>query len=286
MTGRAGRRGLDNIGFAVLLKGPFQDLALMRGLFGSPPDPVRSALRVNFSMTLNLLKAYEIDQVHDLLAQSLLAWQSVARHTRQALRKASEEQFASFVRHVDFLVQVRMVTPQGRLTADGELAAALRVQHPLVLHAAIAAGGFPGDPALMAGSMAALVEERPEPEPRDWRDYRRLQNRFPELRRAVSAMSIAVKPMIRRLGEGGFPVPGEPDFRSCLAIHQWASTHDWQRAVSHLGDNGGYPGDLVRLVLLVGEHLNQLANLESPEHGRIIESAARARRLILVEPMI
>jgi superfamily II RNA helicase len=286
MTGRAGRRGLDDIGFAVLLKGPHQDLALMRGLFGSPPDPVRSALRINFSMTLNLLKAYEIDQIHDLLARSLLAWQSVPRRTRGALRRASEDQFRSFVRHVDFLAEAGLVTASGRLTGEGELAAALRVQHPLVLHAAIAAGGFPAEPELMAGAMAALTEERPEPEPRDWARYRRLQQGHPHLRRAVSRLAAAARPMVRLLSERGFPAPGEADFRSCLAMHQWASTHDYLGAVGNLGERGGYPGDLVRLVLLVGEHLNQLANLESPDHADLIRTAAQARRLILVEPMI
>jgi hypothetical protein len=44
------------------------------------------------------------------------------------------------------------------------------------------------------------------------------------------------------------------------------------------------PGDLVRLILLVGEHLNQLATLRGREE--LTRAAAEARRLIRRDPVI
>ncbi len=63
MLGRAGRRGMDHIGFAVIYPGPFQNPSLICGLLDSPPDPVRSAMGVNFSMTLNLLLSHTPEEV-------------------------------------------------------------------------------------------------------------------------------------------------------------------------------------------------------------------------------
>jgi superfamily II RNA helicase len=37
MTGRAGRRGMDNIGFAVAVPGKFMDIPLINRLISSPP---------------------------------------------------------------------------------------------------------------------------------------------------------------------------------------------------------------------------------------------------------
>ena len=50
MTGRAGRRGMDNIGFALLVPDKFMDVRLMARLLHSPPSEVVSQIKINFSM--------------------------------------------------------------------------------------------------------------------------------------------------------------------------------------------------------------------------------------------
>lgn len=87
MTGRAGRRGMDKIGFAAVVPGPFQDPILVHSLFGAPPDPVISQIHINFSMVLNLLLSHEPDQIKNLLEASLAAFQQ--GRTRKA-RKLEE----------------------------------------------------------------------------------------------------------------------------------------------------------------------------------------------------
>ncbi len=82
MTGRAGRRGMDNVGFCLLLPGPFQDLAYMAKLFGAQPEPIISQLNINFSMTLNLLLSHQPLGVRQLLKLSLAAWQNTSQDKR------------------------------------------------------------------------------------------------------------------------------------------------------------------------------------------------------------
>jgi len=67
MIGRAGRRGKDNIGFALVVPGIHQDPHLIQELRDSPSEPLISRIRINFSMTLNLLLSHTPMEVKDLL---------------------------------------------------------------------------------------------------------------------------------------------------------------------------------------------------------------------------
>jgi superfamily II RNA helicase len=79
MTGRAGRRGKDNVGFAVLIPGLHQDPELIYDLKDSPPEPLVSQIRINFSMTLNLLLSHRPEEVQDLLDFSFASFQERGR---------------------------------------------------------------------------------------------------------------------------------------------------------------------------------------------------------------
>jgi len=70
MTGRAGRRGMDNIGFAMVIPGRFLDTPLIATLLKSPPEDVLSQIRIDFSMVLNLLLSHNPEEIKDLLLQS------------------------------------------------------------------------------------------------------------------------------------------------------------------------------------------------------------------------
>jgi ATP-dependent RNA helicase HelY len=75
MIGRAGRRGMDRIGFALVIPGLHQDPQLLYELKDSPPEPLRSQIHINFSMTLNLLLSHTPQEIHELLAKSFSAFQ-------------------------------------------------------------------------------------------------------------------------------------------------------------------------------------------------------------------
>jgi len=82
MTGRAGRRGMDEIGFVLIVPGQHQDPRLINELLKSSPDPIQSQIRVNFSMVLNLLLSHSLEEIRDLFAASLSTFQNLSRDTR------------------------------------------------------------------------------------------------------------------------------------------------------------------------------------------------------------
>ncbi len=75
MIGRAGRRGKDTIGFALILPGPHMDPQLIKGLSKSPPEPIQSQLRINFSMVLNLLLSHTPGEIKYILERSFATYQ-------------------------------------------------------------------------------------------------------------------------------------------------------------------------------------------------------------------
>ena len=58
MTGRAGRRGRDNVGFVVAAPGLHQDPLRIAQLLKASPDPLVSQFRATYTTLLNLLDAY------------------------------------------------------------------------------------------------------------------------------------------------------------------------------------------------------------------------------------
>src|ERR671939_1306680 len=84
MTGRAGRRGRDNVGFVVLAPGPFQNPRKIAELLKSPPDPLESQFRATYSSLLNLLDAYEsFARVREIAERSFAHRETARRISRQ-----------------------------------------------------------------------------------------------------------------------------------------------------------------------------------------------------------
>lgn len=83
MTGRAGRRGKDNVGFVVLAPGQFQNPKRVAELLKAPPDPLESQFRSTYTSLLNLLDAFKsFEQVCEI-AQRSFAYQKTARKIEQ-----------------------------------------------------------------------------------------------------------------------------------------------------------------------------------------------------------
>ena len=85
MTGRAGRRGKDKIGFVLIIPGSFQNPFLINDLLSSPPEPIKSQIKINFSMVLNLLLSHRPEEIKKLLDYSLANFQN--RHRKEKRNK-------------------------------------------------------------------------------------------------------------------------------------------------------------------------------------------------------
>ncbi|MCX7822890.1 MAG: DEAD/DEAH box helicase [Syntrophobacterales bacterium] len=86
MTGRAGRRGMDEAGFVLIVPGPYQDPRYIHDLLLSPPEPIESKVKVNFSMVLNLLLSHRPEDIRDLFAMSLATFQNISEEKPKVRR--------------------------------------------------------------------------------------------------------------------------------------------------------------------------------------------------------
>ncbi|HEY6120364.1 MAG TPA: hypothetical protein VIV66_10415, partial [Pyrinomonadaceae bacterium] len=90
MTGRAGRRGRDNVGFIVAAPGLHQDPQRIAELLRASPDPLVSQFRATYTTLLNLLDAYgSFTQVRDIVEKSF-AHRDVADRVARLEAESSE----------------------------------------------------------------------------------------------------------------------------------------------------------------------------------------------------
>jgi ATP-dependent RNA helicase HelY len=76
LTGRAGRRGIDVEGHAVVLWHPDIDPAEVAGLASTRTFPLRSSFAPTYNMTINLVNQMGPTQAHKLLEQSFAQYQA------------------------------------------------------------------------------------------------------------------------------------------------------------------------------------------------------------------
>jgi ATP-dependent RNA helicase HelY len=76
LTGRAGRRGIDVVGQAVVSWSPFVPFDRVAALAGSRSFHLRSAFRPTYNMAANLVRTYSSEQAHHLLNLSFAQYQA------------------------------------------------------------------------------------------------------------------------------------------------------------------------------------------------------------------
>lgn len=70
MSGRAGRRGMDEVGHVVVLNNTFEPVEDAAKLATARPDPLSSRFTPSYGMVLNLLERHTIDDARDLIERS------------------------------------------------------------------------------------------------------------------------------------------------------------------------------------------------------------------------
>lgn len=76
LTGRAGRRGLDDLGHAIVLWNPFVPFEQLASLASSRTFHLHSAFRPTYNMAANLVRSYTSEQAHHLLNLSFAQYQA------------------------------------------------------------------------------------------------------------------------------------------------------------------------------------------------------------------
>ncbi|MBX6769551.1 MAG: RNA helicase, partial [Actinomadura rubrobrunea] len=76
LTGRAGRRGIDVEGHAVVIWGPGVDPGAVAGLAGTRTYPLNSSFRPSYNMAVNLVGAVGVERARTLLEESFAQFQA------------------------------------------------------------------------------------------------------------------------------------------------------------------------------------------------------------------
>ncbi|RBY90139.1 RNA helicase [Blastococcus sp. TBT05-19] len=100
LTGRAGRRGIDIEGHAVVVWAPGMDPSVVAGLASTRTYPLKSSFRPSYNMAVNLVSSFGRARARELLASSFAQFQAdrsvvglaraAARHERDAEQAAAE----------------------------------------------------------------------------------------------------------------------------------------------------------------------------------------------------
>lgn len=271
MTGRAGRRGMDNIGFAVAIPGKFMDIRHVAKLISSPPSFVTSRIKINFSMALNLLLSHTPAEIEELLKKSFATFLLLSVRKKKKMRGLMENDhrylWRDFKRHLGFLIETGFVAENETLTEDGMWASQLRVDQPLMIAEGFRLGIFPdSDPALLAGIIASFVNEN-ECDDRMDKDW--LPKHLAETFKAVKT---ELSPFARLTYKRGFEV--RPLYlRPAVIMYHWASGKDWDKvlALSEMAE-----GDLAMLILRTADNLRHVRALS----GVFPKAAAAAGKAI------
>jgi superfamily II RNA helicase len=275
MTGRAGRRGQDNIGFMLAVSGRFMDLNHIRRLLFRAPEDILSQLKNDFAMVLNLLLSQTPTDIHKIFERSLAAYQQNKRH-QGASSSAAKSLWADFQRHLNILQKEGFVDSDERLTQDGYWASRLRLDHPLLVAQCLREHAFPEDnEKFLAAVVAVFAYDR------DDEIKLTVKDPPPKLMLSFKKVILAVRPLAHRLEAAGFTT-AKLHPSAGIAMYYWAQGHSWESVIKATGIA---EGDMASLVLRTADNLRQIAALKDT-HPEVAACAYKAREAILREPVL
>ena len=261
LCGRAGRRGLDDLGHAVVSWSPALHIAELASLATSPAPDLRSSFRPTYNMAVNLVRRFPVRRVNELLDKSFAQFQDVRR--LDALSARLERILTVLERrgHVN--------VADWKLTTSGELLARIYHESDLIITEALSSGMLDGlDAPRLAATLSAFTYEtragRWQPEPR-------LPTVVTDRIRALvsEAESLRAQETEMRIAKSRRPDPGFAE-----AALRWASGERLDRVLER---SALPPGDFVRNAKQLADLLRQVSLLaQLKETAATAAEAARA----------
>ena len=242
LTGRAGRRGLDVVGHAVVPWTPQLSLVDLGTLATSPAPELSSSFRPSYNLAVNLVRRYRADQAHVLLERSFAQFRDRRHH--HALSRRLD-------RALELLGRRGYVELAGwRLTERGTLLAGIYHECDLLVAEALCQGVFDG---LSAPALAGLVSAITfEARPGRWR----APGGVPKAAAGALAALEDLAAALRADEEAShLPRTRAPDRGLAAAVFGWAGGERLERALERAEMA---PGDFVRNVKQLVDLLRQL----------------------------
>jgi superfamily II RNA helicase len=275
MTGRAGRRGKDKVGFVLVIPRHPRDFERAKELAESEPEDLRSAFRVQYYQVLNLLATMGYEDALTVLDKSFAVYQMARRSHRRA-RTARQELRTEFKRRASLLQELGYLDENWHPTIIGEWGLLIRHERSLFIVEAVRQGLMDTlSLEELAGWAAAFTTER--------------SPRYPVARVNLEPLWWLVYELEEleekhKLEPSRFSDEFEGEHfsdanRRAAAVFRWAEGKwDWNMLVERSGSD---EGDLQRLILQAAEVLRQLEELPLPVALR----AKMARLSLLRDPV-
>ena len=283
-TGRAGRRGIDRAGFAVVGWSPFTPFDEVAELAASRSFHLRSAFRPTYNMAANLLGRLDPDAARRLMARSFAQFQA-DRAYRDRFRSpsvaAATGPSAAMARRFDAVAAV--LRERGHLhgwkpTESGALVARVYHESDLLVAEAVARGRLEGltGPELAAAVSALTYESR---SPRTPRAPELPSDRFRACLEDLDGLAAAIADSERRHGAAGAgPLAagtggaGRLDARLADAVCRWADGG----SLGDVLDGDLAPGDFVRHIKQAVDLLGQISSVARPPLAATARQTAKA----------
>ncbi len=150
LTGRAGRRGIDNVGHAVVAWSQATRFATVAHTALAPPPDLRSSFHPTYNLAVNLVRRWTRPQAHALLGSSYGQWQA----PKESISLAS-----LLDRRIDVL-ESRGYVDGWQVTPDGVVLCGLYHESDLLVAEVLLSGLLDDlEPAQLAGVVSALTFE-------------------------------------------------------------------------------------------------------------------------------
>ena len=279
LTGRAGRRGLDDEGHALVCWSPFVSFNRVAGLAGSRDFVLRSAFRPTYNMVANLVLGRTRSEAVDLLSRSFAQFQldrqGVAIHQDAETRSPppSKRDLRSATTGLSERMEAALRVLEARGMADGWSLkdrglplAAIHNEADLLVVESLDSGLLEGlDPGMLSAVVSCLSYRKRGPgEPSSVQ----LAGAFPERFNGLCGLAAGVASAER---EEGLEPSEPPDPGFAHVIYAWANGEELAEVLN--GTLTG--GEFVRNVRLVADLMRQLTKVAPPLLAATAEEAGR-----------
>jgi len=266
LTGRAGRRGIDEIGYAAVLCSPFHTFGDVARIAGGRPRALSSSFRPTYNLAVNLVRRHSREAAYTLVSSSFAQF-------------LSEEDLVGELDSVLGVLERRGYLDGWKVTEAGSRLARLYHEADLLVAEALEAGHLDGlDPASLAAVASGLCYEA----------RRERDAPLPAPNAKVAGRLEAIEELSEALsGEertGHLPVTRGVDSGFASLIYDWARGRELRQVLQPNAGSGkrgrkAVPlisgGDFVRNVKQVIDLLRQVAMVAArPETAKSARAAA------------
>ena len=269
LTGRAGRRGLDEEGHAVVVWSHETTFGEAARVAAAPPPDLRSAFRPTYNLAVNLVSRFDQDTANEVLHRSFAQWQA-QRADLLSLQLSHRVAVLEELHYVE----------DWSLTASGHRLARIYHESDLLVAEALANELLDGtEPAILAGVVSSVVFEPRRARrlaghrggrPPVRRDRRRGavadrlgEKRLADLQWRCDALALVAEHI--RAAEEVHLVPRtrQPSSGLATAVVSWARGASFETALSVAARDVGdvAPGDFVRTMKSVADLVQQVAHV-------------------------